>query len=401
MPKHRVVAGAAIALVLFSIAAGGCSGGSSAATLAPSDTGPKTSRAAGLPTTTAAAASLTPDTGPGGTWIQQDVAGDKPTPRVYPSLAYAPNVDRMFLFGGFLLDSSGDLSDFSDELWAYAPGTAIWERVQPNNSGPDARQRAAVGYDEKTGQLILFGGTGGFDVTDLNDTWAYDPRANSWTELHPTSNPPGGAHRDTTMVYDPQSDRMLLVVAGGQDSNELELWSLDVATSVWSKLESAGPVPPARIAPSIVYAPDLNQIVMIAGTNQNGRALDDNWFFDPASRRWSQKAAPSRSSFVGEISFGSAQAAAYDAAGHQVIFCTTQRSGSPASYAFKTLAYSPSKDQWTVLETAGTAPPPLLHVATVTYDSSRNAFMFYGGVTGTDHYTFNDGLWIYIPPRSS
>jgi hypothetical protein len=48
-------------------------------------------------------------------------------------------------------------------------------------------------YDYAAGKFILFGGSNGSivlnEATPLNDTWAYDPSANAWTELNPCDPP--------------------------------------------------------------------------------------------------------------------------------------------------------------------------------------------------------------------
>ena len=41
-----------------------------------------------------------------------------------------------------------------------------------------------MAYDPVTHRLIMFGGLSD-TAASLDDTWAYDPAANAWTELHP------------------------------------------------------------------------------------------------------------------------------------------------------------------------------------------------------------------------
>ena len=52
-----------------------------------------------------------------------------------------------------------------------------------------------MAYDPTTRRLIMFGGrrrqSAGY-VT-FNDTWAYDPVANTWTELKPAGTPAASA----------------------------------------------------------------------------------------------------------------------------------------------------------------------------------------------------------------
>jgi hypothetical protein len=60
--------------------------------------------------------------------------------------------------------------------------------------------------DSVSGKVILFGGQGnGY----LDDIWAFDPVANTWTELNPSGKRPS-ARVWSSMVYDPHSPRMIL-----------------------------------------------------------------------------------------------------------------------------------------------------------------------------------------------
>ncbi len=54
-------------------------------------------------------------------------------------------------------------------------------------------------FDPASGQLILFGG--GFLTGTYNETWAYDGKSNSWTQLNPI-NPPG-AREFPAFVFNP------------------------------------------------------------------------------------------------------------------------------------------------------------------------------------------------------
>jgi hypothetical protein len=62
--------------------------------------------------------------------------------------------------------------------------------VEASDTGtlPPARYGHSMAYDPASGTVVLFAGRdfhGGF-----NDTWAYEPSANSWTELAPAGSVP-------------------------------------------------------------------------------------------------------------------------------------------------------------------------------------------------------------------
>ena len=49
--------------------------------------------------------------------------------------------------------------------------------------------------------------------TSLDDTWAYDPTANTWTELEPSGTLPS-ARSGQSMTYDPARGRLIMFGGG-------------------------------------------------------------------------------------------------------------------------------------------------------------------------------------------
>ncbi len=64
----------------------------------------------------------------------------------------------------------------------------VWTNLSPRGTLPSVRAGHLMVYDSATRRVIMFGG---FDESasdgylPLNDTWAYDPSANTWTNLTP------------------------------------------------------------------------------------------------------------------------------------------------------------------------------------------------------------------------
>jgi N-acetylneuraminic acid mutarotase len=101
--------------------------------------------------------------------------------------------DNLWLFGGlgvYVDGVSGDLND----LWKYTPSTGEWTWMSGSNSGfpsgvygtqgvpaagnvPGGRLNA-VSWTDASGDLWLFGGSGGYE---LNDLWRYAPSTGEWT----------------------------------------------------------------------------------------------------------------------------------------------------------------------------------------------------------------------------
>ena len=83
-----------------------------------------------------------------------------------------------------------------------------------------------MAYDLTSGRLIIFGGQDSAG-TSLDDTWAYDSAANTWTELEPSGAQPR-ARAGHAMVYDPAGGR--LIMFGGHSIEAADLlndtWAL-------------------------------------------------------------------------------------------------------------------------------------------------------------------------------
>lgn len=92
----------------------------------------------------------------------------------------------------------------------------------PSGLTPGARLRPGVSYDRQHGVLLLFGGLEGGKVAE--DTWAYDPQRQTWTEMNPAAGP---RFRKTLplfadcmmMTYDEEHNVHLLVPQNWDDED--------------------------------------------------------------------------------------------------------------------------------------------------------------------------------------
>lgn len=116
-------------------------------------------------------------------------------------LVYDAHSDRVVLFGGSGLDFQP-----RNESWLLDPSTYAWTQKTPANR-PQARIAFGLVYDEESGRVILFGGTG-LGSRDLSDTWAYDVGTDQWLDLTSASSP--NSYHHYAMVYLADIDRTIL-----------------------------------------------------------------------------------------------------------------------------------------------------------------------------------------------
>ena len=122
-----------------------------------------------------------------------------PLGRINPSLLADPENKRVLLFGGHDDSALGN----SNDLWAFDVESNAWEVVRAGDvytgdgcnsfcscadtfveydyESPERRQYATFVKVEGEQEAILFSGTG--DCGYMDDTWALDLDANTWTEV--------------------------------------------------------------------------------------------------------------------------------------------------------------------------------------------------------------------------
>jgi len=194
-----------------------------------------------------------------GTWIYDPVAnswqpkstlGTAPDPSVIlPGMAYSSTAQQVFLYGG---RNSGGTTYYSD-LYYYDVPSNTWTLVSPaGGTKPPARCCTNFAYDSTNNIFLLYGGKNSSGV--LGDTWAYDPVANTWTQLNPPVSPAINSVSDfTRLAYD--SDHNVFVLAhlgsggyfgGNWTSLAFQTWLFRYAgagPNAASLLNSAQPAP--------------------------------------------------------------------------------------------------------------------------------------------------------------
>jgi N-acetylneuraminic acid mutarotase len=207
------------------------------------------------------------------TWDKLDPSGGTPSPRSAHSMVSDPATRRLIMFGGW------NESVCFNDTWAYDPVQNEWTQINAAGPKPDTRWGHAAAYDETTGRVIIFGGWN--ETTCFNDTWAYDPVAHTWEQLQPSGDQPA-PRVGASMVYN-RPDR-LLVMFGGSNADESkffnETWTYDPADNSWNELTPAGAIPGGRFFSPLVYLPATGQDVMFGGGG-GVTLFDDTWAFTP------------------------------------------------------------------------------------------------------------------------
>lgn len=214
------------------------------------------------------------------TWTNKNPAGTLPAARAQHQMAYDPVSGKAILFGGVVAKSGEQLGD----TWGYDPIANTWTDLDPAGDTPSPRDSFSMVYDQINQKIILFGGWSDETGAHLNDTWAYDPAANTWTNLNPTGDIPAvrGSH---TMAYDPDDGKILLF--GGVDGNAYfsDTWAYDALANIWTNLGPTGETPAGRAGHRMAYDPTSGTTILFGGWD-GATYFNDTWAFNVASNTW-------------------------------------------------------------------------------------------------------------------
>lgn len=151
--------------------------------------------------------------------------------RIRSTLVFDPQIHALLAFGGNGIPGQPGIAG---DTWTF--NGSVWTQIA--TSGPPAREAAAMAYDPKLKEVVLFGGNSLLDQ-NLGDTWAWTP-VGGWNELSPATSPP--ARFGATLSYDRSLGK--LVLFGGESSNGVQndTWTFDGST--WQLLAtSTSPAP--------------------------------------------------------------------------------------------------------------------------------------------------------------
>ena len=298
-------------------------------------------------------------------WTELTPQGARPDARFGHDMVLDSSAGLLMLFGG-----GAGAKKFND-TWAYDPLANTWSVLAPSGAQPEARDGHAMAYDEGTDQLIMFGGySGPEDMTGdyHDDTWAYDAKTNAWTKLEPSGAVPP-ARVGHTMAYDPVTQRTIMF--GGQMNGVFaDTWAYDAKANAWTKLEPSGARPPARTDPTMAYDPDMHRMIMFGGWGASIK-LDDTWAYDAEANAWTKlepsgAVPPARSGHT----------MAYDPVTQRTIMFGGDSNG--VGLLSDTWAYDSSKNRWTELNSE-THPTPRVYLC-MAYDPSTERVIMFGGL---------------------
>ena len=296
-----------------------------------------------------------------------------PGARFSHSSVYDEAQHRMLVFGGSSTASTVDIV-----TWGFDLAAQTWAPVEGPDPIPAARSGAAAAFDVARREMVVNGRAS----TGQSDTW--------WLSLAPTpawrqpsgliSNPP--TRSGATLVYDAAGDAMYLFGGTSSSSFRNDTWQLNLATPAWSAFSNTG-TPNARSGHTAILDPVTRRMIVFGGTDSNG-PLDEVWSLALATGVWTQWFP----SGTGPTARSDARSV-YDAARRRMlIFGGSDAVSTPFERNDVWALSLDGPPTWTALQPGGTPPPGRdRHVAVL--DVARDRMLVFGG----ESPGYSNDLW--------
>ena len=327
--------------------------------------------------------------GVGGTWEYDGTDWTLITPRTSPSprgdagFTYITSDQKLLLYGG------RDNTLLMGGTWEYDGARKNWTAKSPKHS-PSFLSGAGLAYDPVRDVAVLFGGYGGYFMSD--ETWEWDGR--DWTQVLTASAP---SPRDVMRLYFNTQAGKIQAHGGNNEGYFDETWEYD--GSAWTKLPD-DPVPGNRSSFGLIYDPRFDHVVLYGGSAEGESPYwDDTWHFK--SGAWElQEAAGVPTAFRG-VDFH------YDPHNDRIVgFSGATGNLNPPSDIHE---YDGSVPGWLSIPTAG--PDPRSQHSWTPAPGGNGGFVLNAGraccnqdgnlYNATDTWILNGDTWTEIFPTTS
>jgi len=323
-----------------------------------------------------------------GTWVRRLAARPMEDVGLLPRLSYESSMAydrrnrRVVMWGGHGLQCD---SPQLDETWLYDPAANSWK--------PGASPRRPMGsccvrdstYDEVAGRVVQFEGHHGDHGWEFrrqkgaglraSAPWLYDAAADRWLPCRPAFGPATRPYK--ALAYSPDHFITLLFSGEGQEN---DTWAYDSYANAWFDLNPPAK-PPRFTGAGMCYDRRRRVFVMLdqatprVGETPNPRGL---WTFDPAAGAWKEY-RPEHSPAANPNSV-----AVYDEAAGQAVCFAAEGSTETGKWKMRVWALDLDKPDWTEVTPEGPGPAYYNHGAAYVPDLNIH-------VVGPGHTNWDTG----------
>jgi len=263
-------------------------------------------------------------------------------------------------------------------------------------------------YDAVAGKMVLFDGYAElplytFDSIFANALWFYDPienrlsleKVDNWTTENGLCQPlpenttdptPYDRHFYSCFIYSPSKNAAYLWAGANRtiEGNSIgDTWTYDFASHAWREIKA--PHPYTVYEQACAYDPDLETMILFAGTDREYGTGEKTYTLDLNTETWTDQAP----AFAPSPRMG--QNMVFDPARH----VTWMFAGAPFGSADSELwTYDAAANQWAQIPKQDPWPSAR-RFAHFARDSRHDVILMWGGVTATDQVLSD--TWAFHP----
>jgi hypothetical protein len=196
----------------------------------------------------------------GRSWAQQHPATSPPA-RAGAAMAYDPAIGKLVLYGGVGINEGSVFTDtwtYDGETWTQV-GLAVPLQQQHPTSEPAVWGYISMAYDPDLGKLFVFGTPKANGPSARFETWTYN--GTTWTRASPAGSPPG-QEPEGPVVYDAALKKFVLYTDFQGPSGGGETWTYD--GTAWAK-QAAARISNLTEDMAMAYNPATGQTVVFGG----------------------------------------------------------------------------------------------------------------------------------------
>ena len=172
------------------------------------------------------------------TWLFHEKASAMAPPaRVGSEMVYDASADKLVVFGGLDLGTGS----YFAETWLLDMETESWTQVESDET-PRGRNFIGLAYDPNTERVYLWGGSGSKDA----NIWELDTSARAWTQYESTEDAPRPQYYLEVESVDEIG--ALLVFGGPQRPSMHVTWLFTPGSRTWEQIVGEGPGSRTRFA---------------------------------------------------------------------------------------------------------------------------------------------------------
>lgn len=308
-------------------------------------------------------------------------------PVIWDAVAFAGSTCRLVTFGG----TDGYVRPTATNL--FDPRTGNWTAIPKPSRGiwPVFRTLARMVWDPVRKRVIMFGGRDASGAA-LQDTWAFDPVAKTWTQLLAPCRkgrtcPLPPARYMHGMAWSSALGKV--VVFGGEADMRTFLadtWTFDGTT--WQRIATSGPS--ARAALGLAEDAATGALILFGGADWQGDLMPEpaTWLLQPGSSTWAKLVTPTLPEMRAELGM------AYVASIGAVVVTTGDSGAMLGTWTNSAYAFDMAAKDWRKLTTTG-GPPTARNAANLTANLCDGSAILTGG-TGDNRLpiTLQDRTWI-------